>query len=197
MVNFSLNDKEKLKDYYKDFLMNLREYLRKYDVHDVLEYSKLVLDMLHSGALSVDGVIKVDDGYDYIDIPSDVSAGVHITTGVSCCRHTTSFLYDLLNVLGFQSSLSYFQVGNELGIWHKVNPAEGRANHVVLSVDNLIVDPANKFILEELNDGRVCQIDLGDHHEFSDYQDKNIISIDKVLKKYYTYRNLGIERVYD
>lgn len=197
MVNFSLNDKEKLKDYYKGFLMNLREYLRKYDVYDVLEYSKLVLDMLHSGVLSVDGVIKIDDRYDYIDIPSDVSAGVHITTGASCCRHTTSFLYDLLNVFGFKSSLSYFQVDNELGIWHRVNPAEGRANHVVLSVDNFIIDPANKFILEELNDGCVGQIDLGDHNEFSNYQDKNIISIDKVLKKYYTYRNLGIERVYD
>lgn len=197
MINFSFNDREKLNSYYKEFLMNLREYLRRYDVSDVLEYSKVVLDMLHSGLLSVDGIITLDDRFDYIGIPSNVSSGVHITTGICCCRHTTGFLYDLLNVLGFQSSLKYFFVDNESGVWHRADQAKEKANHVALSVDDIVIDSANKFIIKVLDDGSIREIDLGEHHEFKDYQDENIARIDSVLKKYYTYRSLGIKRVYD
>ena len=196
-MNFTETDKKIVKDTYKMILLNLKDHLQQYDMKDELEYSKLFFCMLHGGFFSMDGTIKFDNNYDYLGLPVEISQGVQVMYGICCCRHATEFLYNLLCILNFNPSLIYIWVDNNTGLWRKVNPAIEKANHLAILLDNkCIIDPRNKFILQIQKNGGLTQLDSEYFGQLETYQENNIVTIGKVLKKYYTYRELGIERVY-
>lgn len=198
MLNFTESDKKTVKDAYKMILLNLKDYLQQYDVKDGLEYSKIFFNMLHGGFFSVNRTINFDNNYDYLELPVEMSQGVQVMYGICCCRHATEFLYNLLCILNFNPSLIYIWVNTAAGIWRKVNPAIEKANHQAILLDNkCIIDPANKFILQMQKNGELTVLDSEYLGQLETYQENNIDIIEKVLKKYYTYRELGVKNVYD
>lgn len=197
MLNFIDSDKKKIQDAYKMILLNLKDYLQQYDVKDGISYSKIFFYMLHNGFFSINRKINFDNNYDYLGLSSDISQGVQVMYGICCCRHASEFLYDLLCVLNFNPSLIYIWVDNNTGFWRKVNPAIEKANHqAVLFNNKYIIDPANKFILQIQNNGELNLIDSEYLSHLETYKENNIAVIGKVLKKYYTYKELGIKSVY-
>lgn len=197
MLNFIDSDKKKVQDAYKMILLNLKNYLQQYNLINELEYSKIILDMLHNGFFSINGTINFDNNYDYLELPPEISQGVQVMYGICCCRHASEFLYNLLCILNFNPSLIYIWADNNTRIWRKVNPAIEKANHqAVLFDNNYIIDPANKFILQMQKNGELSLIDSECLDHIETYQEDNIAVIGKVLKKYYTYKELGIRSVY-
>ncbi len=199
MLNFTDSDKRKINDAYNMILINLKDYLRHYNVEDELEYSKIVFKMLHNGFFSMNGTIQFDNNYNYFGLPIELSQGVQVMHGICCCRHATDFFYDLLCVLNINSSLIYFMVDDTTGFWHIVNPAYEKANHQAILFNNegkYIIDPANKFILQVQGNGQLASLDTEYLGHLNFYQDDNIDVVAKVLKKYYKYRELGVESVY-
>lgn len=198
MAKFTESDIFEINDSYKMLLSNLRDYLKQYNANGEIEYSKIIFNLLHGGILSMNGKVHFDAYYDYLALPSQISQGVHVTYGIICCRHATDFLYDLLCILEFNPTLVFYFVDEQLGIWRKVNPGVEKTNHkAILSSDGTcIIDPANKFILQTEENGKVKSLDIEIDHDAEDYRDPNIETIGKILKKYYMYRELGIENVY-
>lgn len=200
MLNFTDSDKNEINNAYRNILLNLKSYLQQYNVKNELEYYKIIINMLHSGFFSMNRTIKFDNNYDYLELPSAISQGVHVMYGICCCRHATEFLYDLLRLLKFNPSMIYVWVDDINGIWRRVNPAMEKANHEAIISNNndgeYIVDPANRFILQIESDGQLNQLDIGPFDNQSFYQESNIEVVGKVLKKYYTYKKLGIKSVY-
>ncbi len=198
MANFNERDILEINTSYRMLLSNLSAYLKQYKASSEVEYSKIIFNMLHNGLFSMNGKVQFDNYYKFIDLPSQVSQGVHVTYGLLCCRHATDFLYDLLCVLNFHPALEFYFVDEKSSIWRKVNPAVEQVNHeTILSSDGkYIIDPANKFILETDDNGKVKELDTSIEKDVDKYQDSNIETIGKILKKYYMYRELGIENVY-
>lgn len=195
MINFTENDKEKIKNAYKTVLLNLKDYLQQHDVKCELEYSKVVFSMLHSGCFSMDGTIHIDNDFNYLGLSSDISEGIQVMHGICCCRHATEFLYNLLNILNLNPSLMYIQTNNRTGEWHKTTPT--KANHLTILLNNqYIIDPINKFILEIQKGGELKLLDSDYLNVLKPYQEDNIIVIGKTLKKYYALRELDIKNVY-
>lgn len=119
--------------------------------------------------------------------------------GVCCCRHAAEFLYDVLRIFNFHPSLMYIWIDSITGDWRKVNPAIERANHQAVLIHNdlqYIADPANQFLLEVQEDGKIQALDTECFVSPKFYQDDRVEVVGKVLKKYYTYRELGVERIY-
>lgn len=198
MMEFACNDIVSINNNYKELLLNLKAFLKDNKEKSALSYSNNIISMLHRGLLSMNGTIIFDNDYEYIGLPSKISNGVHVMCGICCCRHATSFLYDFLCILDFNPVLMYVLVDNESNIWHKVDPSIEMANHIVISLnDKYILDPVNKFILEKGIKGELKLLDKKDFYKFIDYKDSNIDEIGKVLKKYYTYKELGIKNIYD
>lgn len=197
MLNFTDDDKKVIKDAYKIILLNLKNYLQQYDAKDALEYSKIVFHMLHSGFFSINRTINFDNNFHYLGLPVEINQRVQVMYGICCCRHAAEFLYDLLCILNFHPSLIYILVDNETGLWYKVNPAIEKANHQAILLNNkYIIDPANKFILQMKKNGELILLDSEYLEHLETYQEDNIIVIGKILKKYYTYKELGIEHIY-
>lgn len=197
MLNFTESDKKTVKDAYKIILLNLKAYLQQYDTKDELEYSKIFFSMLHSGFFSMNKTIHFDNDYEYFRLPVEISRGVQVMHGICCCRHATEFFYDLLCILHSNPSLLYIWVDHDTNIWHKVNPAVEKANHLVILFDNkYIIDPANKFILQMQKEGELTLLDAEYRGQLKTYQENNIVTIGKVLHKYYTCRELGVKSIY-
>lgn len=197
MLNFTDSDKKIIKDAYQIILLDLKDYLQQYDVKDEVEYSKIIFRMLHGGFFSMNRTINFDNNYNYLELPVEISQGVQIMYGICCCRHATEFLYNFLCILNFNPSLIYLWVDNNTGLWRKVNPAIEKANHQAILLDNkYIIDPANKYILQMQKNGKLILLDSEYIEQLATYQEDNVGVIGKVLKKYYTYRELGISNVY-
>lgn len=197
MIDFADNDKEKIQNAYKMLLLNLKDYVKQYELEDELEYAKIIYNMLHSGFFSVGKNMQIDFRYDYLALPSEISQGVQVMRGIACCRHVTEFLYDTLRVLNINPSIMYVWVDNATGLWYKVNPAREKANHqAILLSDKYIIDAANKFILKKDANGDLTLMDSTCVDTLKDYQDDNITTIDKILGKYYLNRELGVDIIY-
>ncbi len=197
LLNFTDSDKKIIRDAYKMILFNLKDYLQQYDMNDELEYSKIIFRMLHGGFFSMNGTTNFDNNYNYLGLLVEISQGVQVMYGICCCRHATKFLYNLLCILNFNPSLMYIWVNNNTGLWRKVNPKIEKANHqVILLNDKYIIDPANKFILQIQKNGKLILLDSEYIDQLGTYQEENIIVVGRVLKKYYTYRELGINTIY-
>lgn len=198
MLDLTANDKVLMNDLYKDFLHNLKLFLKQNKEENILHYIKIILNMLHNGKFSQNGIIYFSNDYDYLYLPSIISSGTQVMCGVCCCRHATSLLNDLLSLLGFELSLSYIFIDKKNN-WHKVTPE--KSNHIVISIiyeeNEYIVDAANNFLLKLEKNGTLTSLDIGFSQLGNSFQDSNINEIAKTLKKYYFYRELGIEHVYD
>jgi len=180
-------------------LLNLKAYLQQYNIKNELEYSEIIFHMLHNGFFSINRTIQLDNDYEYLGLPVEMSQGVHVMYGMCCCRHATEYLYDILSLLNFRPSLMFIWVDKATGVWRKVNPAIEKANHqtILLSDQNkYILDPANNFILQIQEDGKLEALDSKYFGKIKYYQEDNISTIGRTLKKYYSYKDLGIENVY-
>lgn len=197
-MNFLNEDKEKIQVAYRDFLLQLKKYLQQYSIENELEYCKILFQILHSGLFSMDGILRFDNNFDYLPLPLTLSQGVQVMYGVCCCRHASEFLNDLSGFLNLDSSLMYVWIDSVTGTWHKVNPAVEKANHQVILFHNgkYIADPANKFFLEVQDGGKLYPFSIESYNPIKAYEDENIRTIGKTLKKYYVYRELGVERIY-
>lgn len=199
MFDLTISDKKIIDNSYKSFLLNLKSFLECGKDRSALDYSKTVMDMLHKGQFSMDRTIFFRNDYNYLSLPSIISNGVYVTYGICCCRHATFLLNDILCSLGFDISIMYIFIDKD-GNWHKIDPRVDRCNHVVIVLTNndhkYYIDAANKFLLEQVGDS-VLSLDVEPLDNSLDYQDANIIEIGKVLKKYYMYKELGIDHVYE
>lgn len=201
MLKFTEHDREVLNHSYEEILLNLRDYLKKYNHEDMIDCSKVLIHMLHSGLFSMEGVIHFENDYDYLPLSAEISLGVHVMYGVCCCRHATTFFYDLFSILGFQSSLMYLFIDPTTGEWHRVNLKQEQANHVVILLEYLgkeyIVDPRNQFLFRKESNGKLELLNIERVESLPNYQDSNIETVGKILKKYDTYQKLGISHVYE
>lgn len=53
MLNFLDNDIKIINDNYRSMLLNIKDYLKQYNVRDVITYSEIVINMLHDGLFSM------------------------------------------------------------------------------------------------------------------------------------------------
>ncbi len=199
MLNFTADDKTVMMEAYKVTLFHLKEYLQKYSIKDQLEYMKIIFRMFHNGYFSMTGEIHLDNDYPYLSLPLEVSQGVQVMYGICCCRHATEFLYDVLCLLNFNPSLQFIWIDYSTNTWKKVDPALEKTNHITIFLNGenrFIVDLANNFIMQILTNGQLKLINLEYLGELKEYQEENIHIIGNILEKYYTYRELGVERVY-
>ncbi len=198
MINFSYDDISNINKIYKNILVNLKEYLKQYSLQDELEYSKIVINMMHEGLFSMDKNIQFENEYDYIALPSTISLGVHVTYGICCCRHATGFVYDLLCLLKYNPSLLFIFVDNQSGLWRIVNPVTEKFNHRVILTANeqYLIDPANKFLLQKESNGDLHPLAMETPYDFSSYQEPQVSELGQIITKYYKCRELGIKNVY-
>lgn len=198
VLRLTSDDKEIIDKSYDAFLKNLYNYLKNSEASCGVEYSKEIINLLHSGVFSMDGVITCTNDYDYLQLPNLCSDGALVMYGVCCCRHATSLLYDVLKGLGFDVSLQYIGVCDDDNSWKKVS--RGTANHIIVILkenENIYyLDAINKFILELLENGAFKQLDIDSVEDF-DYKDSNVKKIGEKISEYYNLKRLGIEHVYD
>lgn len=197
MLSLTACDKEIIDKSYASFLKNLYNYLKNSEASCGVEYSKKIINLLHSGVFSMDGVITCTNDYDYLQLPNLCSDGALVMYGFCCCRHATSLLYDILNGLGFDVSLQYIKICDDDN-WKRAT--YDTANHIVVILrengKNYYLDAVNKFILELLENGDFEQLDVEDDRDYN-YKDSNVEEIGKKLSKYYNLKRLGVEHVYD
>ncbi len=197
MSNLTNSDINFINNRYKSFLYNLKAFLGNTSDIDLI---KTVISNLYNGKFSINGTMRFDNYYNYIPLPPELSNGVHITTGISCCRHANGFLFDILSSTCLKPIIVYIFI-DEKNIWHRVGPSKQYANHYALSLNinncDYIVDATNKLILELKSNGDLIQLPIPQTNILEEYHDTNIEDIAKTLKKYYTYRNFGVKTIYD
>lgn len=195
MSNFTPNDRKEMLISYRNIIINLKEYLKKeYNISDELDYSKIIINMLHIGDLSVRRNFQVNNNYDYLALPSEISQGVQIMYGVGCCRHATYFLFDVLRFMEQNPYLLYIYI-DEKSDWKIINPITEKANHVVILLNGVIIDPINKTILKEKN-SKLEYLNTLANFSIRPYEDPEIYTVKKILDKYYKIKKLGINNVY-
>lgn len=196
VLRLTSSDKEIIDKCYDAFLKNLYNYLKNSKASCGVEYSKEIINLLHSGVFSMDGVITCTNDYDYLHLPNLCSDGALVMYGVCCCRHATSLLYDILKGLGFDVSLQYIEVCDD-GNWKRTT--YDKANHIIVILrengNTYYLDAINKFILEILDNGDFKQLDV-EYFENFEYKDSNVKKIGEKISEYYNLKRLGIESVY-
>lgn len=198
MLSLTINDKEFIENSYESFLKNLYVFLKNSSATNGIEYSKVIISLLHSGKFGMDGEIICTNEYDYLYLPNLESDGMLVMYGACCCRHATRLLNDILSGLGFSTSLYYFNT-SEGESWRRVSPSN--ANHMVVHLEEddneYLVDPINSFILKIEKNNDITQIEIDEVFDLEGYSDSNVQEIGKVLTKYYNLKRLGINYIYD
>lgn len=197
MLSLTASDKEIIDKSYAAFLKNLYNYLKNSEASCGVDYSKEIINLLHSRVFSMNGVITCTNDYDYLHLPNLCSDGALVMYGVCCCRHATSLLYDILKSLGFDVSLQYIKVCDDDN-WKRVT--YDKANHIIAILrekgKTYYLDAINKFILELLDNGDFKQLNIDIVEDF-DYKDSNVKKIGEKLSKYYNLKRLGVEHIYE
>lgn len=202
MLKLTDDDKVVIDNGYKNFLYNLKFIFKNSEIKSALVCYKILTAMLRNGQFSIEKNIIFDDEFKYLSLSNMNNIGTQVMYGVCCCRHANILINDILQVLGFDTSLLYIFI-DENAIWHQCHPKN--ANHVtILLNDNsceYILDPVNNFLLKKEEEQRLTLLDSDISNkilqQFTDYSDVNIQNIGKVLKKYYNYQKLEINHTYD
>lgn len=198
MLKLTEKDIELVNVGYKNFLAGLRSYLQENELNTGVEYANCIVNMLHSGLFSIEGKFTSDTEYKYLPLSNVYSEGIQVMYGKACCRHTNAFVSDELQFLGFDATLLYTFVDGSDN-WYNTTPI--KANHVSILLkengEQYIIDSFNKFICRKENEHDLTEICFDDCSSFDDYQDENIQTIGKVLKKYYGLQSLGIKHIYE
>lgn len=202
MLRLTNDDKKVIDNGYKQFLCNLKLHFENNEIKNALDCCMILIHMLRSGQFSIEKAIRFDDKFEYLALPNLDNIATQIMYGVCCCRHASSFVNDVLQLLGFNTSLVYIFI-DENGDWHRCAPFG--ASHVAIQLNEngcqYIVDPANNFILKEEGNQSLTQLNSTVPNmvlqQFSNYSDENVEHIGGVFKKYYNVQKLGIDYVYD
>ncbi|MCI6266100.1 MAG: hypothetical protein MR598_04570 [Erysipelotrichaceae bacterium] len=203
-MDFTIKDKKEIKESYQLFLTNLKNFITKNDYHEIEKVFKIIRYLLENSYFTDKSEMMFDGKYPYLALPIELSEGVQVMNGICCCRHATELLNDLLNLLNYDSKMLYIFVDTE-NIWHRQKNG-CHANHLVTSIKKenteLILDLENDFLFTVDSTGNIInlktELTLQDRINCEKYQDKeNIKRISKVLKKYYSLRNLGITHIYE
>jgi len=194
MLTFTQKDQELLLKSYHDFLVHLKSLFHELNGHSI-NTIMLFIQMMHDGKFSMGGTISFLNNYPFFPIPSSISEGIHIPYGIACCRHATWLCKDVLDLLGYSTSLFFVL---EDGSWKRATPTT--ANHIVLLYSfqnqNSLIDPANHLLLQILNTGDLKSLEFSFFPDFS-FEDENIKKMGLTLKKYYHLRELGVQSIYD
>lgn len=198
MLHFTEYDEKEIRNAYHNFLINLKKMIKEKDFESNLECAVEIMKMINSGYFSMNKTINFDSTFNYLPFSSNISEGIEVMYGIACCRHASALLNDILEMLGFSSSLLYILIDKDDN-WH-VSEAI-KANHVTVLLKEIpfeyILDPRNKFVCKIENDKSLTQVNLNNDIVFPNYQDSLIQSIGKTLKKYYQLQDLGINHNYD
>jgi hypothetical protein len=203
MLELTNKDKTIVDNAYIDLLKNLKDIMINNNKITPLECYYIIVNMLRNGNFSKDRKINFDTNYDYLHLTNIINDGIYVTYGICCCRHCSGLVNDILQTLGFDSSLLYIFI-DENGLWHKLSKPSN-ANHIVVLLKNnkqqYLLDPMNNFTLEIKKNGNLTPIDLNIHNYdkqlFLNYYDENINKMGKILNKYYNLKNLGINHIYN
>ena len=199
MLHIKQDDQKIINNAYNNLLLKIKEYLQQYNLQNELEYSNKIISLLNQGIFSINHTLIFDNLYDYLDLPSQISNGVQVTYGICCCRHATEFLSDILHILNFNPEIIYFWLEKNSNTWHKVTPASQKANHEALIINHknrYLINPANNFILKIAEDGSLKSLNFSNPPNSIPFTSDYIPTIAKTLKKYYTYKELGIRTFY-
>lgn len=204
-MNFTEKDIKEIKEAYLTFLHNLKMFLQVHHFDNIEKQFRVVQYLLVNGYFSENNPIIFDDQYQFLSLSTELGEAVQVMNGICCCRHANGLLIDLLRQLDYLCEELYIWI-DEYGDWHKRKNVLG-SNHVVTSVKyeeiELIIDLFNNFIFMIDSLGNTIpltkeQLTIGDEMACKTYNDQmNIKKISKVLKKYYTLRDLGITHVYE
>lgn len=194
MITSNNNDEKLIEEKYNSFLQSIKQMIKKTKIENPLEIYRIICNMFRNGEFSINKSIDFTNDFDYLTLPNIKYAGAQIMYGVCSCRHASSFINDVLNMLGYNSSLYYIYIDEKDG-WYISNPNE--ANHMVVLLNNeYILDPTNNFILKKEPDNRLVSLNTKPEVEISECDKSlynNIDEIGGILKKYYFYKNFGIK----
>lgn len=202
MLELTKEDRNIINSSYKAFLYNLKYILKNNDIKSGIDYFGVLNNMFRTGKFCINEKITIDDKFNYFNASNIDYMAVQVMYGVCCCRHASSLFNDILQLLGFTTSLIYIYV-DENNIWHHSSLLGANHIAVLLNENNCeyILDPANNFVLKKETDGSLISITLDISNQilrqFENYYDPNIQNIGKTLKKYYNLQKLGIKYVYD
>lgn len=202
MLALTEKDKIAINSSYQDFLNKLKKVLIENRFSNPLECYKVIYYLIYNGNFSQNNEIIFDTTYNYLSLSNLDNESIYVMHGICCCRHINSLVHDILKIMDFDSSLLYIKI-LENGTWQKTNNAIG-ANHLVVSLKTLekeyLIDAMNNLLLH-VNNSDLENIEnfIDDFQEkiFSNYKDSNVNDIGRILKKYYSIRDSGINHVYE
>ena len=206
-MNFTTKDSEKIKYHYKNFLINLKEFILQNELSTHIgKLNSIVNYLLKNAYFTPEKQMTFMDKYNYLDteLASDIECGIEVMHGICCCRHANNIMFNLLKEFGYNSSMTFYYVDELANTWTRKDNACG-SNHVVTSLQKneleIILDTINNFaFINEFGYPKIVEEELTPSDIFicQQYHDeKNIELISKILKKYYTLRDLGVKYIYD
>ncbi len=195
MLYLTEKDKLTINNCYHNFLQSLKENLQN---KNCLDCYSIIIKLLKNGQFSFNNEIKYSSSFAYLNLP-DMRQGAQVMYGIGCCRHINLLINDIMQTLGFNSTLLYVKVDNT-DTWHKATPLT--ANHVVVTLkDNnteYLLDAYNNFVFKIIgHDLDPIKLKNIDDVLINKYPDNNVKEIGLVLKKYYKLQELGIDHKYD
>lgn len=204
-MQFTTKDINLLKSSYFNFLNYLRNYLlTNTNNDDVLEQFNMLSFLYKNNYFNDNQPFHFDKNeINYLSSPIELSEGIHVMTGFCCCRHVNELLNDILILLNYNPKLIYVYIDAN-NDWH-IKQNACHSNHVIVTVitdqRNLFLDLYNNYIFTTDELGKVIMLNNSLKNEFlfskTHFQDDNIKTISKILKKYYELRKNGITNLYD
>lgn len=199
MLKLTNKDKETIENSYKTFLMNIKNFLEINCLTNAIECYKVLYGMLISGQFSIDRTMCFDTDFSYLNLPNIYSDGAQVMHGVCCCRHVSTLFNDILLLIGYNVALCYIYVDDN-ETWH-ITTADNSNHVVVLLRENnveYILDPMNNLVLKKEHDNQLTLVDTNVvQNSCPVFLDDIVENIGKVLKKYYHFKSLGIDNIYD
>lgn len=203
-MNFTTKDTKEIKIAYQDFLKNLKTFIIRSHIYDIKKQFALIRYLLENAYFTSELEMILDDKYNYLSLPNELEDGIQIMYGICCCRHANVLLNNILQLLEYNSALLFIFIDKD-NIWHrKKNGCE--ANHIVTTIQQqkkeLILDLANNYIFEVDTLGNIIllneELTRKEKEICQQYTDETYIKkISKILKKYYSLKNLGVKNIYD
>jgi len=201
-MNITDKDIELLNDYYKQFLINLKEFLLNHSLNDINLTFNVLNYLLRNAKFTNEKEMIFKNRYNYFPLPSALSDGIQVMNGICCCRHANTLNYDILKTLGLKVKLQPILIKNNT--WIKLNNFVG-GNHVITILEEEGItynfDLVGGFQFKN-NNGELIFLNTSINNQIKElcdtYEDKeNIEGINRILNKYYNLRKIGVTSIYN
>ncbi len=203
MIQFTNNDSLLLKEYYLQFLQNIKTFLLENNIFLLNDQFSCLRYLLENAYFTDENQMIFSDSYNYLGFHSNLDNGLQVMCGICCCRHVNSLLEGVLAQLQYPINPTFFYIDRD--IWYR-RKFGTNANHLAISLQKgeqeWILDLYNNFIFSFDSKGKIqllnTSLNMDLKNKCQQYQDQeNIRPISKILKKYYHLSSLGITHIYE